>query len=124
MAAVCFGGKYMTWLFIDPSETEVVNVSVLYFRTVFWCYPFLGSIFLYRNTLQGMGYGLLPMMAGVAELVGRGVVAMIAAGQKSYFGVCMASPAAWILASELLIVMYYYVIRQNEKRFAKYADEE
>ena len=124
MAAVCFGGKYMTWLFIDPSETEVVNVSVLYFRTVFWCYPFLGSIFLYRNTLQGMGYGLLPMMAGVAELVGRGVVAMIAAGQKSYFGVCMASPAAWILASALLIVMYYYVIHQNEKRFAKYADEE
>ena len=45
MAAVCFGGKYMTWLFIDPSETEVVNVSVLYFRTVFWCYPFLGSSF-------------------------------------------------------------------------------
>ena len=124
MAAVCFGGKYMTWLFIDPSETEVVNVSVLYFRTVFWCYPFLGSIFLYRNTLQGMGYGLLPMMAGVAELVGRGVAAMIAAGQKSYFGVCMASPAAWILASALLIVMYYYVIHQNEKRFAKYADEE
>lgn len=48
---------------------------------------------------------------------------MIAAGQKSYFGVCMASPAAWILASALLIVMYYYVIHQNEKRFAKYADE-
>ena len=71
-----------------------------------------------------MGYGLLPMMAGVAELVGRGVVAMIAAGQKSYFGVCMSSPAAWILASALLIVMYYYVIHQNEKRFAKYADEE
>ena len=59
-----------------------------------------------------------------AELIGRGVVAMIAAGQKSYFGVCMASPAAWILASALLIVMYYYVIHQNEKRFAKYADEE
>ena len=35
----------MTWLFIDPSETEVVNVSVLYFRTVFWCYPFLGKVF-------------------------------------------------------------------------------
>ena len=41
-----------------------------------------------------------------------------------YFGVCMASPVAWILASALLIVMYYYVIHQNEKRFAKYADEE
>ena len=52
------------------------------------------------------------------------LVGKFAAGQKSYFGVCMASPAAWILASALLIVMYYYVIHQNEKRFAKYADEE
>ena len=68
MAAVCFGGKYMTWLFIDPSETEVVNVSVLYFRTVFWCYPVLGKYFLYRNTLQGMGYGLVPMLGGVLNL--------------------------------------------------------
>ena len=41
------------------------------------------------------------MMAGVAELVGRGVVAVIAAGRKSYLGVCLASPAAWVLASVL-----------------------
>ena len=107
-------GKYMTYLFLSGDLTEIMR-SVDIPLTV---------VNVYRNGIQGMGYGLLPMMAGVAELVGRGVVAMIAAGQKSYFGVCMASPAAWILASALLIVMYYYVIHQNEKRFAKYADEE
>ena len=62
MVLMYFGGRYMTWLFISPSETEVVNAAVTYFHTVFWCYPFLGSIFLYRNTLQGMGYGLVPML--------------------------------------------------------------
>ena len=67
---------------------------------------------------------LLNRFFTVIPSVLLGIVAMIAAGQKSYFGVCMASPAAWILASALLIVMYYYVIHQNEKRFAKYADEE
>ena len=86
MAAVCFGGKYMTWLFIDPSETEVVNVSVLYFRTVFWCYPFLGSIFLYRNTLQGMGYGLVPMLGGVFELAARSAIVMAVAGRTTFQG--------------------------------------
>ena len=89
MAAVCFGGKYMTWLFIDPSETEVVNVSVLYFRTVFWCYPFLGSIFLYRNTLQGM-----------------------AAGRTTFQGVCLADPAAWIAALIPLVPYYFYTMRK------------
>ncbi len=32
---------------------------------------FCVSIFLYRNTLQGMGYGLVPMLGGVFELVAR-----------------------------------------------------
>ena len=89
MATVCFGGKYMTWLFIDPSETEVVNVSVLYFRTVFWCYPFLGSIFLYRNTLQGMGYGLVPMLGGVFELARRSAIVM-AAPEGQLFRECVS----------------------------------
>lgn len=39
-----------------------------------------------------MGYGLLPMMAGVAELAGRGITATIAAGKSSYIGTCLASP--------------------------------
>ena len=39
MVVMYFGGKYMTWMFISPSETEVVDASVTYFHTVFWCYP-------------------------------------------------------------------------------------
>lgn len=112
MAAVCFGGKYMTWLFIDPSETEVVNVSVLYFRTVFWCYPFLGSIFLYRNTLQGMGYGLVPMLGGVFELAARSAIVMAAAGRTTFQGVCLANPAAWIAALIPLVPYYFYTMRK------------
>ena len=117
-------GKYMTYLFLSGDLTEIMHSVDIYLKCVGTFFIPLTVVNVYRNGIQGMGYGLLPMMAGVAELVGRGVVAMIAAGQKSYFGVCMASPAAWILASALLIVMYYYVIHQNEKRFAKYADEE
>ena len=60
------------------------------------------------------------MMAGVAELIGRGVVAIVAARDKSYVGVCMASPAAWVLAGGLLIIMYFYVIRQSTTRFENY----
>ena len=108
MALMYFGGKYMTWLFISPSETEVVNASVTYFHTVFWCYPFLGSIFLYRNTLQGMGYGLVPMMGGIFELAARSAIVMIIAGHASYAGVCLSDPAAWIAALIPLVPYYFY----------------
>lgn len=56
------------------------------------------------------------MLAGVAELVGRGVVSVIAAKQKSYLGVCLASPAAWVLASALLIVMYFFIMNVDMKK--------
>ena len=53
---------------------------------------------------------------GVAELIGRGVVARIAARERSYLGVCLASPAAWVLAGGLLIAMYYYIMNVHMKK--------
>ena len=115
LALVYFVGRYMTLLFFRPSETDVVNVSVMYFHAVFWCYPFLGSIFLYRNTLQGMGYGLVPMLGGVFELAARTAIVMIVAGRTSFVGVCLSDPAAWIAALIPLVPYYIYTMRKWEK---------
>lgn len=115
MALVFFFGKYMMLLFVSASETEVIDAAVIYFRTVFWCYPFLGSIFLYRNTLQGMGYGLVPMLGGVFELAARSVIVMIVAGRTSFAGVCLSDPAAWIAALIPLVPYYIYTMRKWEK---------
>ena len=115
MIVMFFFGKYMTWLFIDRSQTDVINVSVTYFHTVFWAYPFLGSIFLYRNGLQGLGYGLVPMLGGVFELVARSAIVMFVAGKTSFAGVCLADPAAWIAALIPLIPYYIYVMRKWKK---------
>ena len=84
MVVMYFGGRYFTYLFIDPSETAVVEVSVTYFRTVFWAYPFLCTIFLFRNALQGMGYGLVPMLGGIFELVARTAIVLLVAGKDVY----------------------------------------
>lgn len=108
MVVMYFGGNYFTYLFIDPSETAVVEVSVTYFRTVFWAYPFLCTIFLFRNALQGMGYGLAPMLGGIFELVARTAIVLLVAGKTSFAGICMADPAAWIAA---LIPYYHYVMK-------------
>lgn len=115
MSLVFFFGKYMMLLFVSVSETEVIDAAVIYFRTVFWCYPFLGSIFLYRNTLQGMGYGLVPMLGGVFELAARSAIVMIVAGRTSFAGVCFSDPAAWIAALIPLVPYYIYTMRKWEK---------
>ncbi|MDO5337183.1 MAG: MATE family efflux transporter [Eubacteriales bacterium] len=116
-AAVLVGGKYLTYLFLSGDVSEVIGQVDIYLHcTAFFFIP-LNFVNVFRNGIQGMGYGLLPMTAGVAELVGRGVTAVIAAHYKSFVGVCMANSVAWVLAGGLLIIMYYFVIHQQEVRF-------
>ena len=115
-ALVMTVGKYMSYLFVSEDVELIMDSVDIYLKCVGTFFIPLAIVNIYRNGIQGLGYGLLPMMAGVAELVGRGVVAVIAAGQKSYLGVCLASPAAWVLASVLLIGMYYYIVKIDLKK--------
>lgn len=116
MVLVYFFGEEMTLLFVSKTETEVLHAAEVYFRTVFWAYPFLGSIFIYRNALQGMGYGLVPMLGGVFELAARALIVLLVAEKTSFFGVCLADPAAWISALIPLIPYYIYVMKKYEKQ--------
>lgn len=110
-------GKYLAYLFVSNDVAAIIGQVDIYLKcSGFFLMP-LTIVNVYRNGIQGMGYGLLPMMAGVAELVGRGAVAMLAAWQRSYVGACMASPSAWILAGALLLFMYFKVIKEQEKIF-------
>ena len=113
MFAVYFSGKYMLYAFVKPSETEVLMAGQTYFKTIVWAYPFLGSIFLYRNALQGMGYGLVPMLGGIFELVARAAVVAVVAGNVSFTGVCLTDPAAWIAALIPLVPYYYWIMRKK-----------
>lgn len=115
-ALVMTVGKYMTYLFVSEDVELIMGSVDLYLKCAGSLFIPLAIVNIYRNGIQGLGYGLLPMMAGVAELVGRGVMSVIAAQQKSYLGVCLASPAAWVLAAALLIGMYFYVIKIDLKK--------
>ncbi len=115
-ALVMTVGKYMSYLFVSGDAALIMDSVDIYLKCVGTFFIPLTIVNVYRNGIQGLGYGLLPMMAGVAELIGRGAVAVIAAQQRSYLGVCLASPAAWILASALLLAMYYYIVKIDLKK--------
>lgn len=115
---VMFAGKYLTPLFLSENLSQIMDYVDIYLKCVGLFFIPLTLVNVYRNGIQGMGFGVLPMMAGVAELLGRGVVAIAAAQYKSYVGVCMASPAAWVLAGGLLIIMYFHIMRRYPGDFA------
>lgn len=110
-------GKYLVYFFVSGDVSAIMGQADIYLKCVGIFFIPLTIVNVYRNGIQGMGYGLLPMMAGVAELVGRGVVAMLAAWKHSYVGACLASPFAWVLAGGLLLVMYFKIMKHQEKYF-------
>lgn len=123
-ALVMTVGKYMSYLFVSEDVALIIDSVDIYLKCVGAFFIPLTIINIYRNGIQGLGYGLLPMMAGVAELIGRGVVAVIAARQHSYLGVCLASPAAWVLAAALLLVMYFYIVKFDLKKIISRREKE
>ena len=112
-ALVMTVGKYLTYLFISGDVDSVIGSVDLYLKCIGTFFIPLTIVNLYRNGIQGLGYGLLPMTAGIAELIGRGVVSVIAAHYQSYFGICMAGSAAWVLAGALLLGQYFYIVHHD-----------
>ena len=117
-AFVIFVGKYLTPLFLSENLTQIMDYVDIYLKCAGLFFIPLVFVNVYRNGIQGMGFGILPMMAGVAELIGRGAVAIGAARYESYVGVCMAGPVAWILAGGLLLAMYFLIMKKYPGDFA------
>ena len=115
---VRYVGEYMIAMFIDTGKSDGNDVSLiisvgnqyLVISTMF--YFFLGLIFVFRNTIQGMGKPLLPLLSSVTELITRAFAAVYLAKLIGYEGIMYASPISWAAAGLLVVVGYIYYIRR------------
>lgn len=98
-------GRYISLLFIDKNDVDVINYAMYYLKINSAMFPLLGVLFIIRNSLQGLGYSILPMMAGVTELVARVGVVILLVGTYGFTGVCVASPVAWLMADVFLFMI-------------------
>lgn len=115
-----FFGKNLASLFMKGNVIEisaVLDVSQMYFNIASLFFPFLFLIFIYRNVLQGIGHGIMPLMAGVFELAARTLVAFTLPGFIGFKGICFAGPFAWISASVPLAIAYFITIKKLMKNY-------
>ncbi len=114
-----FLGQYFVYLFLksdDPAFPVILEYAVRYLRISGLFYPTLAILFVMRNSLQGMGYSLLPMSAGLTELAARVFAAFVLVRTLKFTGVCLASPVAWVAADILLISATIWALAQLRKR--------
>ncbi len=99
-------------LFVSNGEEEVISSARQYLRITSLFYPSLFVIFVYRNVLQSLGRGFMPLMAGVGELIARTVGSYLFPLALGYAGICFAGPAAWVAAAVPLMISYFIIIKE------------
>ena len=119
---VYFFGEPFLMLFLDSSAPNLEEILRLGHQQLMYSTVFLIPLLcvnLFRFSIQGMGYSNAAMIAGVLELVGRAALAMALVPVLGFTAVCLANPAAWILADLFLIPMYFYGLHKLKKHHAQ-----
>ena len=107
-----FAGSNLSAIFVGSGEQDVIALSKTYLVINGSCYWVLGLLFIYRFTLQGLGNGWVPTVAGIMELIMRATAAIILVERLGFAGASSASPLAWIGACIPLGLAYHITIRK------------
>ena len=110
-------GRKITGLFIS-AENPLLAAEAKHIAYTFLCImatflPVLYLLYVYLSALQGMGYSFHAVLSGVAELFGRWLCGALAVGGLGFFGICIANPAAWLMATIYCSVLVMYYLRKR-----------
>jgi len=105
-------GQYFALLFVGPENTEILEMTRLYFITNSAFYVLLSSLIVHRYTLQGLGRSTAPTLAGLFELFGRVGAVLLLSQSLGFVGVGLSNPLAWIGALIPLLGSYYALKRR------------
>lgn len=108
-------GGHMIAVFIENGNPFIIETGKKYLVISTQFYFCLGLIFVFRNTIQGMGKPVIPLLSSVVELLMRAIVALYLAKVMGYAGIFYASPASWTAASLLVVSGYAYYIHKFSK---------
>lgn len=102
--------------FAEDTTGELVAIARQSFHISLWFYVPLGAIFVYRNALQGIGNGFVPMMGGVFELAARAITVLLLFKSLQFVCICLSDPIAWLSALIPLIPYYYWTMHKMSKK--------
>lgn len=117
-AVLFFFGRRIACLFVDPTETAILdNVrQMLICNSAFYCA--LAFVNIVRFLIQGIGYSSLAIFSGVSEMVARGLAGMVLVPAFGFTAVCFANPLAWVFADLFLFPAYFWIMKRVEEFFA------
>lgn len=107
---------FFSSLFIADADPEVFRLALLYYIINGSLYWLLAILFVLRSFIQGLGYGFVPTLAGIMELIMRAGVAIIGLIYFGFAGIASANPAAWIGSVLILIPSTLILIKRLKEQ--------
>lgn len=111
-AALLFVPEFLAKIMV--SGDEAVALSVEFLRIVGVTFWIISVMFVFRNTVQGMGYPFIPMCSGVLEMVMRISAIVLLLPKIGFKATAVAEAAAWSGALLLNFIAYVIHIRKKE----------
>lgn len=103
------GDRVVSVFVSGEANPQMLDYGRQYFLVVAPFYSLLSLLFIYRNTLQGIGNSKVPVIAGVMELIMRVSAAFILSNVIGFYGLAISSPLAWLGAVIPLGWTYHHV---------------
>lgn len=123
IAIVCLSvlARPLSALISGSSEAVVLDNAALYLIINAPFYAVLGILLNLRNSLQGLGRKVIPLVSSIIEFLGKIVFVILFIPLLDYFGVIICEPVIWCCMCIQLCFAFY---RDPYLRKDKLADKE
>ncbi|MBP5250926.1 MAG: MATE family efflux transporter [Treponema sp.] len=100
--------------FISGSENEqLLNYGTKYLQFAFPFFTVLGPLIILRNSLQGIGAKVLPLISSIVELAGKILFTLILIPHLGIWGIILCEPLIWCVMTTQLA--FAFVMRIMKK---------
>jgi putative MATE family efflux protein len=108
-------GSHFSAVFLK-TEHEAIALAHTYLKITGSFYVLLACLFIFRQTLQGLGDSVVPTIAGVMELFMRTFASIILTDRFGFTGLCFASPLAFLGACAPLSIAIVLKIKKLSRK--------
>lgn len=107
-----FCGRFLSLMFLDKSETAVLDACGEYMKCVGYFFWSLGILNTCRMSIQGIGFSGLAIFSGVLEMFARIFVSRKFVQEYGFTAICYTDQSAWIVAMLYCAIMCIVCVKK------------
>ncbi len=111
-----FFGREMSMIFVDASESAVLDAAGLYLARLGMFYWALAILNVSRMMTQGLGFAGRTILSGTMEMIARIVMAFVFVPVYRYDAITWCDQVAWVAGIIYILPMCIHCIKVIEKK--------